>query len=267
MTLQRNTGPNRGNQRAECEGGLMKKQTDLNGVKQVASALLFTDIEKTKYSPMVVQHPFTNTGIAAISADGSFQLLNLLEKPEDLNIWRQSVRQQIENAETSYQIYSLINSPYALAFLRFSEPYLSKEDFSSILADAWMMSEYANRDSNVSKEQLVSMFKQADRTKLMNEVERTQLDALADPVTVYRGVTDYNAKNIRALSWTLDYDTAAWFAHRFGEDGMVYQAKIKKEHIFALLTGRNESEVVLDPKYLEDIALDLELKQEPELTM
>ena len=216
---------------------------------------------------MVVQHPFTNTGIAAISADGSFQLLNLLEKPEDLNIWRQSVRQQIENAETSYQIYSLINSPYALAFLRFSEPYLSKEDFSSILADAWMMSEYANRDSNVSKEQLVSMFKQADRTKLMNEVERTQLDALADPVTVYRGVTDYNAKNIRALSWTLDYDTAAWFAHRFGEDGMVYQAKIKKEHIFALLTGRNESEVVLDPKYLEDIALDLELKQEPELTM
>lgn len=245
----------------------MKKQTDLNGVKQVASALLFTDIEKTKYSPMVVQHPFTNTGIAAISADGSFQLLNLLEKPEDLNIWRQSVRQQIENAETSYQIYSLINSPYALAFLRFSEPYLSKEDFSSILADAWMMSEYANRDANVSKEQLVSMFKQADRTKLMNEVERTQLDALADPVTVYRGVTDYNAKNIRALSWTLDYDTAAWFAHRFGEDGMVYQAKIKKEHIFALLTGRNESEVVLDPKYLEDIALDLELKQEPELTM
>ena len=245
----------------------MKKHTDLDGVKQVASALLFTDIEKTKYSPMVVQHPFTNTGIAAISADGSFQLLNLLEKPEDLNIWRQSVRQQIESAETSYQIYSLINSPYALAFLRFSEPYLSKEDFSSILADAWMMSEYANRDANVSKEQLVSMFKQADRTKLMNEVERTQLDALADPVTVYRGVTDYNAKNIRALSWTLDYDTAVWFAHRFGEDGMVYQAKIKKEHIFALLTGRNESEVVLDPKYLEDIALDLELKQEPELTM
>lgn len=245
----------------------MKKQTDLNGVKQVASALLFTDIEKTKYSPMVVQHPFTNTGIAAISADGSFQLLNLLEKPEDLNIWRQSVRQQIENAETSYQIYSLINSPYALAFLRFSEPYLSKEDFSSILADAWMMSEYANRDANVSKEQLVSMFKQADRAKLMSDMERTQLDALADPVTVYRGVTDYNAKNIRALSWTLDYDTAAWFAHRFGEDGMVYQAKIKKEHIFALLTGRNESEVVLDPKYLEDIALDLELKQEPELTM
>ena len=141
------------------------------------------------------------------------------------------MRQQIHNAETPYQIYSLINSPYALTFLRFSQPYLSKEDFSSILADAWMNSEYANRDANVSKERLVSMFKQADRAKLMSDMERTQLDALADPVTVYRGVTAYNAENIRALSWTLDYDTAVWFAHRFGEDGMVYQAQIKKEHI------------------------------------
>ena len=230
----------------------MKKHTDLDGVKQVASALLFTDIEKTKYSPMVVQHPFTNTGVTAISVEGSFQFLNLLENPKDLDMWRQSMRQQIHNA---------------LTFLRFSQPYLSKEDFSSILADAWMKSEYANRDANVSKERLVSMFKQADRAKLMSDMERTQLDALADPVTVYRGVTNYNAKNICALSWTLDYDTAVWFAHRFGEDGMVYQAQIKKEHIFALLTGRNESEVVLDPKYLEDIAPDLELKQEPELTM
>lgn len=82
----------------------MKKHTDLDGVKQVASALLFTDIEKTKYSPMVVQHPFTNTGVTAISVEGSFRLLNLLENPEDLNIWRQSMRQQIDNAETPYQI-------------------------------------------------------------------------------------------------------------------------------------------------------------------
>ena len=182
----------------------MKKHTDLDGVKQVASALLFTDIEKTKYSPMVVQHPFTNTGVTAISVEGSFQFLNLLENPKDLDMWRQSMRQQIHNAETPYQIYSLINSPYALTFLRFSEPYLSKEDFSSILADAWMKSEYANRDANVSKERLVSMFKHADRAKLMSDMERTQLDALADPVTVYRGVTNYNAKNICALSWTLD---------------------------------------------------------------
>lgn len=69
----------------------------------------------------------------------------------------------------------------------------------------------------------------------------------------YRGVTSYNAKNIKALSWTLDRDTAEWFAYRFGEEGTVYEAQIQKEHILAFFNGRNESEVVVDPKYLEQI--------------
>lgn len=33
----------------------------------------------------------------------------------------------------------------------------------------------------------------------------------------------------------------------------MYKAQIDKEHIFALFNGRDESEVVLDPKYLKDI--------------
>ena len=69
----------------------------------------------------------------------------------------------------------------------------------------------------------------------------------------YRGVTPYNAKNISALSWTLDRKTADWFAHRFGEEGTVYEAQIRKEHILALFTGRNESEVIVDPRHLEQI--------------
>ena len=43
---------------------------------------------------------------------------------------------------------------------------------------------------------------------LMDEEERTAHQALEDTVTVYRGVTPYNAHNIRALSWTLDRKTA-----------------------------------------------------------
>ena len=86
----------------------MKKHTDLDGVKQVASALLFTDIEKTKYSPMVVQHPFTNTGVTAISVEGSFQFLNLLENPKDLDMWRQSKESMKERENSRRQ-----NDPYS----------------------------------------------------------------------------------------------------------------------------------------------------------
>ena len=62
-----------------------------------------------------------------------------------------------------------------------------------------------------------------------------------------------NAKNIKALSWTLDKDTAEWFAHRFGENGMVYEAQIQKKYIYAFFNSRNESEVIVDPKHLVKI--------------
>ena len=58
---------------------------------------------------------------------------------------------------------------------------------------------------------------------------------------------------LQRLSWTLDRETAEWFAHRFGEEGTVYEAQIPKKYILAFFNGRNESEVVVDPKHLEQI--------------
>ena len=111
------------------------------------------------------------------------------------------------------------------------------------------------------------MFKKADPAVLMDEEEYELFKELDDTVTVYRGVTSYNAKNIKALSWTLDRDTAEYFAHRFGEDGTVYEAQIDKKHIYALFTGRNESEVIVDPKHLTDITEVMEMQQGYSMSM
>ena len=123
-------------------------------------------------------------------------------------------------------------------------------------------------DVNVSKAKLLSLFKQADPTVLMEQDEYVQFKMLDDPVTVYRGVTTHNAKNVKALSWTLSRETAEWFANRFGEKGTVYEAQIDKKHIYAYFSGRNESEVIVDPSYLtnitevQDLSSDFLLSQE-----
>ena len=112
------------------------------------------------------------------------------------------------------------------------------------------------------------MFKQADPTCLMEQDEYIQFKALDDTVTVYRGVTPHNAKSVKALSWSLNQETAEWFAHRFGENGTVYEAQIDKKHIYAYFGGRNESEVIVDPSYLtnitevQDLSSDFLLSQE-----
>ena len=78
----------------------------------------------------------------------------------------------------------MTNKPYGLTFLKYTSPFLSKEEFSKILSDAWARSENPNSDPNFTQKELVSMFKQADPTILMDQAERKRLAELEDTVTV-----------------------------------------------------------------------------------
>ena len=232
----------------------MLHTTDLLRVKLVAHTLLDVQIQKTAFSPMIISHPFTNSGVSALrNEDGSLSMVDLVNNPDDCIKWRSTVGQQIDSAENVHQIFALLNPPYYLTFLKFAAAVLSEQDLGQLLSTAWTQEECPNQDCNVSKRELVAMFRSVPPESLMDDEERAAHQALEDTVTVYRGVTPYNAKNIRALSWTLDRKTADWFAHRFGEEGTVYEAQIRKEHILALFNGRNESEVIVDPQHLEQI--------------
>lgn len=233
----------------------MKDKTDLPKVKATARSLLLTDIHETEFSPVIVSHPFTDSGfVAAPSVDGEIGLLNITENDADQRWWREYMGKVIDKAKSAYEIYMMITKPYGLTFLKYTAQDLSQEDLSNILASTWTRAEAPNMDVNVSKAKLLSFFKQADPSVLMEQDEYIQFKMLDDPVTVYRGVTEHNAKNVKALSWTLNRETAEWFAHRFGENGTVYEAQIPKAHIYAFFNCRNESEVIVDPKYLTDIS-------------
>ena len=233
----------------------MRKHTDLQKIKSLTHSLLYLDIELTKYSPLVVKHPFTDSGISGVrKEDGSLVIADLVNKPEDLSTWRKQVSTLVSESDSAFQIYMMITKSYALGFLKFARNSLSEKDFASILSDAWIRTETPNNDPNLSKKDLLSMFKSTDPRLLMDEDDYQRFMDLDDVVTVYRGVTSMNAKNIKALSWTLDRDTAEWFAHRFGENGTVYEAQIQKKYIYAFFNSRNESEVIVDPKHLIAIA-------------
>ena len=232
----------------------MKEETDLRAVKALAHAMLELDIEQTRLSPLVVKHPFTDNGISGVrKPDGSIAIADLLNKPDDLDLWRKQVRGVIDEADSAFQIYMMITKSYALGFLKFARNSLSEKDFADILVDAWIRTEAPNNDPNLSKKDLLSLFKATDPALLMDEDDYRRFTDLDDVVTVYRGVTSMNEKNVKALSWTLDRETAEWFAHRFGESGTVYEAQIQKKHIYAFFSGRNESEVIVDPRHLTEI--------------
>lgn len=227
------------------------KNTNLCQVKMTAQTLLRVRIHKTDYSPMIVRHPFASSGLVVLP--GTQKIIDITANAENLNVWQDAMSNQIAKAKTVFDIYTMLNKPYALTFLKFIQDSISAKELAVLLADAWIRSECPNMNVDVSKPELVELFEKADKEHLMTESERGLLSWFGDKVTVYRGVTSYNAKNVRALSWTIDKKKAEWFAHRFDERGTVYTAQIEKEKILAVFTSRNESEIVLNPKGLKQL--------------
>ena len=229
----------------------MRETTDMTKVKSMARMLLWTDVHKTEYSPMVVQHPFASSGFMLFPGD-EFPI-DITKNAENLNRWREYMGKKIEEATTASCISYMLNKTYGLTFLKFAEPYLSRADMSELLADAWIRSENPNMDANVTKSELAVMFEQADKSVLMTLEEMIRLSELDDIITIYRGVTPYNAKNVRALSWTTDIKKAEWFANRFGQSGTVYKTQISKAKVLAYFMGRGESEIIVNPKELKNL--------------
>ena len=82
-------------------------------------------------------------------------------------------------------------------------------------------------------------------------------DSLPARVTIYRGTCVEETENRRyGISWTTDLKTAEFFAYRFGKEGRcILKAEVLKKDIMAIMTSRNESEViVLNPRLIEKIA-------------
>lgn len=70
-------------------------------------------------------------------------------------------------------------------------------------------------------------------------------------MTVYRGVNRTTGHPIKGLSWTPDISVARFFANRFSEEGIIYQAVIKKEDVLAYF--KYENEIVVDYRKLKQI--------------
>ncbi len=247
----------------------MREETDLKGVKSVALNFLYLEPQLTELSPLVIKHPFTNCGVVCLPSDNElgFTQANIIDDETALKEWRKSLKTAIEKADNLWQLCSPITNSYRFAFLKYVMPYLSRKDFSQYLADAWTLTEAPNNDPNFTTRQMVELFQKADKQIIMDEDEYKEYLSLDDTITIYRGVTPHNAKNIKALSWTLSRDTAEWFAHRFDEDGTVYEAQISKEYILAYFSGRNESEVIIDPKYLMNITESEDMQAGFNITM
>lgn len=121
-----------------------------------------------------------------------------------------------------------------------------------MLIACWTRKGYISDETNISTEELISWFEQADKKYLMDEDEQEILKKMPDQIKVYRGVREPEYKN--GFSWTVDFETAEFFAKwskKAGDKTYIYECTISKDDILCYTDARGEAEVIINPKILK----------------
>lgn len=115
---------------------------------------------------------------------------------------------------------------------------------ASLVADVWMERE------NIRQERSLwgSIWnKLPDSRATMSENDHKEFATLPDRFSIFRGHSHTRRGITKGLSWTADQPKAEWFARRYLSKGFIASGLVCKRDVFAYFTGRNESEVVVQP--------------------
>lgn len=220
---------------------------DLLSIKYTAKALFdAVPIEPhPEFGPIGIGHPYTETAfVANPNKEGKLDFVNLLEDEDGFKAWRKWWFERIDAAPSATKLMHYVCKAYRLTFLKHIQTFIDNDTFSEPLAHAWVCSENPNMDANCSREEMVKWFKRANKEKLMDKEEYKYWKSLPEQFEVYRGVATGRIEH--GLSWTRSLDTAEWFASRWGNDGHMLKATIKKKHALAYFNSRDEDEIVVD---------------------
>lgn len=131
---------------------------------------------------------------------------------------------------------------------------LSLEAIQNSLVDVYVGSENFDQMFFLP---LFKKVKEEDEVLLVSEEDKKRYESLPDRVVIYRGMRE--GENIKKkLSYTLSFDKAVLFADRHSkqsEKGVVVSVVVNKCDILAVITQRDEDEVIIDPDNLGKITI------------
>lgn len=150
--------------------------------------------------------------------------------------------QKAIDAEQWAKIPFMYERPYRVnVFSEYKDMYTPKQ-YWQLLSEVYIDTENLNQNIKLWYDLLFSEDIPEKSRYFMNTGERLALKELPEVLTIYRGCSDKHT----GYSWTLDRETAKWFANRFNKAGLVLTGTVEKKDCLGLLLGRNEKEIVVD---------------------
>lgn len=79
-----------------------KRATDMEGARLVAKGLLSTEIHDNEYAPLIISHPFANSGIVFLPGKNEQEMLDITSSEENRIRWRKYLNKCIEQAASVF---------------------------------------------------------------------------------------------------------------------------------------------------------------------
>lgn len=217
------------------------EKSNIDAIKDTVHNFLKLDIDASgAFSPVIIQHPFYDSAFQMV--EGNF--VNILEG--DYKEKADACLEKRFESLGAVNFIEMITKPYRLVFFMYIKDYLNTEDYNNMLRYAYTSTEFPNNDINVSRRDLLSMFKKTNKEWIMTEEENKRYLELPDIIKVYRGYSKKHGK-INGLSWTLDRNIGMRFAKRFDEEKtMLAYGTIHKKDVLAYF--EDEEEIIMDVK-------------------
>lgn len=217
---------------------------NLEYIKESARILLFFKPVANKIYPSIIHHPYISSNPTPFqNKDGSLCFIDIFKEKDKYSELLNQKLELIDKAESFDLLMYMINKPYKLFFFDINKHVLSKETYNQQLKEIWCLTEFPNADKNVSTNESLELFKNADKTIIMDKEELSKFQHLPDEIIIYRGTHKRNNSN--ALSWTDNYEIALWYAKDLAVIDMYFKQQ-KKEDVLAYFQYRHEDEFIID---------------------
>lgn len=198
----------------------------------------------------ILSHPLINNNVY-INQEGEMKMIlpNNYDEVIDFLLKKHKDNMKDKNDLDKFKyLIMTINKPYRLEVFTMFQHLLPDLDYNEHLSFIWTSTEFPHQISII---RLNKLFKKIKPELFMDKDDYKVFENLPETITIYRGLQGKKAK-IRALSWSLSYEKALWFAKRFNFNGKLYKTQISKSNIYAYDNGMGEEEIIVNPFKLKN---------------
>lgn len=197
-------------------------------------------VSSSGYYPYFYYKDYIFIDLIGLDAD----ILSFMQLKERIEAQTEKLNSLMEKGDYEGIFYFIDKKVLFAAYMDMFDD-IPSEQVYPVFKNIYTRSDYGFSSLDVdSVEEIFSYISDEHRSEMLEKLKPFVENG---HLRVYRGEGVQSTPYDRAYSWTLDIETARYFAKRHGDNGKVYTTVIPINYVVDYITSRGEAEILLHP--------------------